>query len=295
MTDAEFLAAFESCTLPRELWTHQAHVRVAYLYASQSDLPAATTHVRTSIKAYNKTSKTPDAIDRGYHETITIAFMDIVFAANVQTGPHQSSMEFCEAHPELLTKFALQQYYSKERLMTLEAKYNFVPPDLCPLPIAVSDSITIHNVAGSECLDHARALLTAYAESIPHDLAYQNFDDELRVLPGKYAPPKGRLLVALNKRQPAGCTAIRPLNELECEMKRLWVGRDFRGLGLGRVLAEAALDEARAIGYSVMRLDTVAEMVPAISLYRSLGFAETEPYTHNPLPGAIFMERRLDD
>ncbi|MBC8355235.1 MAG: hypothetical protein H8E66_24940 [Planctomycetes bacterium] len=142
MTDAEFLAAFESCALPREQWTHQAHVRAAFLYASRSDLPTAIRQVRTSIKAYNKATKTPEATDRGYHETITVAFMQIVFSATVQTGPHNSSIEFCEAHPELLTKFALQQYYSKERLMTLEAKRDFVAPDLCPLPISASDSIT---------------------------------------------------------------------------------------------------------------------------------------------------------
>ncbi len=86
-----------------------AHVRVAYLYASRHDLSTATAHMRASIEAYNKAISTPEAIDRGYHETITQAFMHLVFAANLQTGPHASSDEFCNAHVELLTKdvFAL--------------------------------------------------------------------------------------------------------------------------------------------------------------------------------------------
>lgn len=135
MTDDEFLAAFEDYTLPFEQWTHHAHVRVAYLYASTHDLNSAINRMRASIKAYNKATETPEAIDRGYHDTITQAFMTLVFAANVQTGPHGSSNDFCDSHPELLSKQALLNYYSRERIMTMEAKREFVEPDLCPLPI----------------------------------------------------------------------------------------------------------------------------------------------------------------
>ena len=135
MTDIEFLAAFEDCSLPFEQWTHRAHVRVAYLYASTHDLDSAIDRIRVGIKAYNKATETPEAIDRGYHETITQAFMRLVFAANEQTGPHGSSDDFCDSHPELLSKQALLSYYSRDRIMTMLAKSEFVEPDLCSLPI----------------------------------------------------------------------------------------------------------------------------------------------------------------
>ena len=146
MNDADLLTAFEDCSLPIEQWTHRAHIRVAYLFASTHDFASAVDRMREKIKAYNKTIDTPEAIDRGYHETITVAFMTLVFAANVQTGPHESSNEFCEVHPELLTKQALLSYYSRERILTMKAKAGFIEPDLCPLPIVVGDSITICNV-----------------------------------------------------------------------------------------------------------------------------------------------------
>jgi len=141
MSDDELLTAFENCTLPFERWTHRAHVRVAFLYASQLNLDSATDRMRASVKAYNKATETPEAIDRGYHETITQAFMRLVVSANQQTGPHVSSIDFCEAHPELLTKYALQSFYSREHIMTMKAKAQFVEPDLCPLPIVVGDFI----------------------------------------------------------------------------------------------------------------------------------------------------------
>lgn len=134
MTDAELLTAFEDCSLPLEQWTHQAHVRVAYLYASRHGLRAAIDRMRSSIKKYNIAMNIPDAIDRGYHETITQAFMHLVFAANLKTGAYASSQDFCSAHPELLTKYALRKFYSREQIMTWEAKAEFVPPDLCPFP-----------------------------------------------------------------------------------------------------------------------------------------------------------------
>lgn len=133
MTDKELLVAFENCTLPYEQWTHRAHVRVAYLYVHRCDLVSATDRIRTGVQAYNKATDTPGAIDRGYHETITRAFMQLVFAANLQTGPHANSDDFRDAHPELLTKLVLRDYYSRDRLMTWDAKREFVEPDLRPL------------------------------------------------------------------------------------------------------------------------------------------------------------------
>lgn len=135
MSDVEFLASFERCTLPTVQWTHRAHVRVAYLYASRLDLSWALEQMRASVKRYNKATNTPEAINRGYHETITQAFVRLVFVANEQTGPHRSSSDFCDAHPELLNKFALAKFYTRERLMTWAAKAQFVSPDIAPLPL----------------------------------------------------------------------------------------------------------------------------------------------------------------
>ncbi len=295
MSDDEFLTAFENCTLAFEQWTHRAHVRVAFLYASRFDLKSATDRMRASVKAYNKATETPEAIDRGYHETITQAFMRLVFAANMQTGPHVSSNDFCETHPELLTKYALRSFYSREHIMTMQAKAEFVEPDLCALPILISDSITISSVTNADSVAIVRRLFIEYAESLDFDLCFQGFNDELNRLPGSYAPPNGGLFLSHVGNQPAGCVAIRPLDNSRCEMKRLWVRTESRGIGLGRQLASAAINEARRIGYASMCLDTVPSMAAAISLYRSLGFIETEPYTNNPITGALFMELKLND
>ena len=134
MNDQEFLAAFENTTLPMKEWTHRAHVRVAYLYASRHDLETAINTMRSKIKAYNQATDTPEAIDRGYHETMTVAFMRLIHASIFQSGPYESSGEFCAAHPELMTKLVLKTFYSSERIMTWEAKRNFVEPDLNQLP-----------------------------------------------------------------------------------------------------------------------------------------------------------------
>ncbi|MCA9146070.1 MAG: hypothetical protein KDB05_24930 [Planctomycetales bacterium] len=151
VTDKEFLSAFENRTLPFEEWTHRAHVRVAFLYASQLDLHSSIGRMRSSIEAYNKATDAPEAIDRGYHETITRAFMILIFAANLQTGPHGSSDEFCDAHPELLTKLALRKFYSRERIMTMQAKTEFVEPDLCPLPnVVVRSRLSWEQAVGGE-------------------------------------------------------------------------------------------------------------------------------------------------
>ena len=144
-----------------------------------------------------------------------------------------------------------------------------------------------------ENFTHAQLLFEEYAASLDFDLDFQDFDEELANLPGGYAPPGGRLLVAIYRGQAAGCVALRKLSNDVCEMKRLYVRPQFRGLGIGRALAEAVIEEAQRIGYARMRLDTVPLMERARALYASLGFEEIGPYRHNPIEGAVFMELTL--
>jgi GNAT superfamily N-acetyltransferase len=144
-------------------------------------------------------------------------------------------------------------------------------------------------------LPEVRALFREYADSLGVDLSFQDFDRELASLPGDYASPRGSLLLADHGGVVAGCIALRPLGPDVCEMKRLFVRPAFRGARLGRALAEAVLSEARRIGYSRMRLDTLPSMAEAIVLYQRLGFTDIAPYRHNPVPGARFLERALNE
>jgi len=153
--------------------------------------------------------------------------------------------------------------------------------------------IRISPVGTPEDLEIARGLFREYARSLGFDLAFQDFERELAGLPGEYAPPSGRLLIARSDGRAAGCVALRSLGGRACEMKRLYAGSEFRGRGIGRALALAIIEEARALGYERMRLDTVPSMAEAIALYRSLGFRTIAPYRHNPIEGALFMERVL--
>jgi putative acetyltransferase len=140
----------------------------------------------------------------------------------------------------------------------------------------------------------ARELFLEYAESLGFSLCFQNFDQELAGLPGDYAPPDGRLLLAEYDGQLAGCVALHKLEPDTCEMKRLYLRAKFRGKGLGRALAETIIAEARAIGYRRMRLDTVEPvMKDAVAMYRRLGFNEIPPYRANPIEGALYMELQL--
>ena len=154
--------------------------------------------------------------------------------------------------------------------------------------------ITIRQVEGDEDVKQARELFREYEAWLGLDLCFQNFEKELAELPGAYAPPTGRLLLAYENDQLVGCVALRKLSDGVCEMKRLFLRPEFHGQGRGRELAQRIIDEARRAGYERMRLDTLPEqMGKAIALYRSLGFREIEPYYDNPVTGAIFLELSL--
>lgn len=143
----------------------------------------------------------------------------------------------------------------------------------------------------------AREVIREYAGQLDVDLDFQGFDAELAQLPGEYASPKGTLLLALVDGDVAGCCCLRPLDAVDypdaAEMKRLYVRQGFRGLGLGRQLAEATLDAARMAGYRCVLLDTLSDMEAARALYTELGFEEIPPYYHNPIAGAHYLKADL--
>lgn len=142
-------------------------------------------------------------------------------------------------------------------------------------------------------IEIARALFREYQQFLGVDLCFQGFEEELATLPGRYAPPSGRLLLALDGLDAAGCVALRPLDDGVCEMKRLFVRPAYRGRGLGRLLAVRVVNEASALGYAVMRLDTLEGLDSAMRIYGSLGFRRRAPYYANPLPGVVYWERML--
>ena len=138
-----------------------------------------------------------------------------------------------------------------------------------------------------------RTLFVEYSESLEVDLCFQGFTEELATLPGDYARPTGRLALAFQGNEVAGCGALRPLSSDVCEMKRLYVRPAFRGKGAGGAMIDALISSAREIRYQRMRLDTLPSMASAIAIYRSLGFKEIAPYRANPVPGALFFELDL--
>ena len=145
-------------------------------------------------------------------------------------------------------------------------------------------------------IEQARALFREYESWLGLSLCFQNFEKELAELPGAYAEPDGRLLLARDNDELAGCVALRQLNERTCEMKRLFVRETFRGKGIGRLLIEMIIRNAKEIGYERILLDTLPpKMDKAIALYIELGFKEIEPYYNNPVPGAMFMELNLNE
>jgi len=147
-----------------------------------------------------------------------------------------------------------------------------------------------------EQIDHVRTLFNEYAASLGVDLGFQDFSREMADLPGGYTPPRGCLLLAVAS--PAvmdvlGCVGVRPLEETVCEMKRLFVRPGARGKGLGRQLAQAAVEFGRTAGYATMRLDTLPAMVEARAMYATIGFREIPSYRFNPIAGTAFLELML--
>jgi putative acetyltransferase len=162
------------------------------------------------------------------------------------------------------------------------------------LATSLNSGIDLVHVASPAQVEQARELFLEYADSLGFSLCFQSFDEELKALPGAYAPPNGRLLLAVCQQQMAGCVALRPLEPGICEMKRLYVRPAFRGKGVGRLLVDGVIAEARHIGYEKMRLDTVASsMQDAVALYRRRGFREIAPYRTNPIDGVIYLELAL--
>ena len=160
----------------------------------------------------------------------------------------------------------------------------------------MSDGELIRRAVTASEIAQARALFEEYAASIGVDLCFQNFNRELATLPGAYAPPRGTLLLTGPHEQPTGCVALRPLPDGDPavgEVKRLYVRAVARGSGLGRALALRVLDDARAIGYRELKLDTLPTMAAARALYASLGFRECEAYYPNPVGGTVYMTLAL--
>jgi putative acetyltransferase len=143
-------------------------------------------------------------------------------------------------------------------------------------------------------IEAVQNLFREYEQFLGVDLCFQSFDEELASLPGKYGPPDGVLLIAIDDKNFAGCVALRKLEEGICEMKRLFVRSKYRGQGLGRRLAKQIIDEAVKLGYSSMRLDTLNKLIEAMRLYESLGFKRRDPYYHNPLSGVLYWELELE-
>lgn len=173
------------------------------------------------------------------------------------------------------------------------------PEQMKPQSSAISASSAVQDfqfvpAESPEQIAVIRELFLEYAQSLGFSLCFQGFDKELADLPGDYAPPRGRLILASRKGDAAGCVALHPISGDICEMKRLYVRPEFRGSGLGRALAERIITAAREIGYPRLRLDTVEpRMKTAVALYRQLGFHEIAPYRPNPIQGALYMELEL--
>ena len=156
--------------------------------------------------------------------------------------------------------------------------------------------VEILNASAPDDIKEARQLFEEYASSIGISLCFQKFDQEIATLPGKYAPPQGRLLLAREQDRVAGCVALRPLTDGTCEMKRLYVRPEFRGLGLGRRLADEIVSTAKELGYRSIKLDTLPDrMGQALRMYKDMGFKDINPYYENPVAGACFMELQIDD
>lgn len=158
-----------------------------------------------------------------------------------------------------------------------------------------SVSISVFPAHEFPYIDNVRELFLEYEHSLGFPLCFQNFEKELKELPGEYVPPDGALFVAAAGKKVMGCIAFRRIDDATCEMKRLYVRPADRGKGTGTLLVKTILEAAIRQGYRLMKLDTVPSMKEAIALYKRFGFKETIPYRHNPVPGALFMELDLTE
>jgi putative acetyltransferase len=161
------------------------------------------------------------------------------------------------------------------------------------MAIVHSSGFGVAEALDAESVGACRALFAEYQQGLGVSLCFQGFDLELAGLPGAYARPRGRLILARIVGEPAGCVAMRALGEHDAEMKRLYIRSPYRGMGLGRVLAECVIDEARSLGYRTLKLDTLPGMAEAQRLYRALGFVDAAPYNDNPVAGVRFMSLDL--
>lgn len=177
----------------------------------------------------------------------------------------------------------------------IELRPDFFSPDPIEAePITKNAMITIRPAVSPEEIDTIKALFTEYQQWLNFSLCFQGFDQELAGLPGKYAPPAGRLYLAESDGSLCGCVALRPMDEPGvCEMKRLFVREEYRGKKIGRMLTEQVVTDAKAIGYHTMRLDTLERMETARSLYRQLGFTDIPAYYNNPLDEVVYLELTL--
>ena len=155
--------------------------------------------------------------------------------------------------------------------------------------------LEMHELDGvdPEEIEMVRTLFREYEQELDEDLCFQSFEEELETLPGKYGPPKGVLLLGTVGGRPVGCVALRPLDDTSCEMKRLYVRSAYRGHAYGRELAEEIVSYGRELGYRSMKLDTLSKLVPAIMLYRDMGFVDTVAYYDNPIEGVVYLEKAL--
>lgn len=159
-----------------------------------------------------------------------------------------------------------------------------------------NEKLVITQAESPAQIQQVRELFLEYARSLGFSLCFQGFDLELAHLPGDYAPPEGRLLLAEYGGELAGCAALHKINPGICEMKRLYLRPQFRGKGLGRIVAERIIRDARDLGYGRLRLDTVEPvMKDAVAMYRRLGFKEIAPYRANPMEGTLYMELDLKE
>ena len=162
------------------------------------------------------------------------------------------------------------------------------------MPTITPDKITISQANNSSHLEEALILFREYAESLPVDLSFQNFEEELQTIDQQYQKPTGGILLAhYNANELAGCAAVRQFENDIGELKRMYIRKDFRGIGLGQKLLDLSFDLAKDLGYIKIRLDTLPSMASAIKLYQKNGFSEIEAYRFNPVEGTMYFERNL--